>query len=242
MAFIIEKEIWEQFPGLAYVVAHADGIDAGAAVDLRADVEAEHADLLSSWTYPNPQSHPHIGAWRSAFRDAMGVSGGKFPSAVEALVRRVVSGKGVLPINPIVDFYNLVSVRHVVPVGGWDVDSLLGGDIVLRHTRQGETFTELGGGEEPVAAGEVCYSDAEELITRHFVWRQSEHAKVTPATRRLFLVSEILPEVGAEVAQAVRSSFVEGLKRYFGVDPLTAVVTDSAARWEWGDEPGRSRR
>ncbi|MEE8583506.1 MAG: phenylalanine--tRNA ligase beta subunit-related protein, partial [Acidobacteriota bacterium] len=181
--------------------------------------------------YPNPQSHPHIAAWREAFKQ-LGLSGKRFPSSIEALTRRVLSGRGLGNINPLVDFYNAISLQHIVPAGGWDVDDLQG-DALLYRTRGGEPFHELGTSKLIQAeAGEVAYADDEQLITRHFVWRQSDRGKITPATRRVLLVSEILGPVGAEVAGLVRESLEEGLREHFGVEARTEILDERVSRWE----------
>jgi DNA/RNA-binding domain of Phe-tRNA-synthetase-like protein len=235
MSFLIEKSIWEQFPEMLLVVAYADGIDNH--VDNAAVAEAlqqVQQEVTEGWAYPNAQSHPFIAAWRSTFRQAMNLKGGDFPSSIEALVKRVLSGRGLFSINPLVNFYNVVSLRHVVPVGGWDVDGMIGGNIHLRHTRAAETFHELGATDAvSVNAGEVCYADEAALITRHFVWRQSEEAKVTSETRRLFLVSEILPAAGRTVATEVSQEFLTGMRKYFGVDAQVSILQTGEERWDW---------
>lgn len=235
MSFFVEDAIWERFPGMTLVVAYADGID--NTVDnpaLSAAVEDVQRKTKDNWQHVNAQSHPLVAAWRNTFRSVMGLKGSNFPSSVEALTKRVLNGKGISSINPIVDFYNAVSLRHTVPAGGWDVDGLAGGDIHLRHTTAGETFHELGApAAVVVSAREVCYADEKALITRHFVWRQSEEAKVTPQTRRLFLVSEILAEGGDATAAEVENAFENGLRDYFGVTARTATLRPGDRRWDW---------
>lgn len=75
--------------------------------------------------------------------------------------------------NPLVDFYNLVSLTHVVPTGGFDLAEV-GSELRLRLTRDGDLFTAL---DEPapleVGAGEVAYAAGTTVLTRHFVWRQA---------------------------------------------------------------------
>ena len=235
MSFIVEDTIWNMFPGMQLVVAYADGIDNSYYnQELANDFRMAQQDLKTKWTYPNAQSHPSIAAWRTTFRSAMGLKGGDFPSSIEALVKRVISGKGIGSINSVVDFYNLLSLQYVVPVGGWDADGLADRDIELRLTRSGESFRELGAPSAvTVDAGEVCYGDAKALITRHFVWRQSEEAKVTAGTRRVFLVSEILPAVGAEVAAEVARAFSDGLSSYFEVGSRGKILSSGDNRWDW---------
>jgi DNA/RNA-binding domain of Phe-tRNA-synthetase-like protein len=235
MSFIVEETIWDKFPEMLLVVAYAADIDNSYYnQELADDFRIAQEELRAQWTYPNAQSHPNIAAWRTTFRSAMNLKGGDFPSSIEALVKRVLSGKGVGSINSVVDFYNLLSLQHVVPVGGWDVDGLAGGDIGLRLTRNDESFRELGSPSAiTVDAGEVCYADAEALITRHFVWRQSEEAKVTSDTHGVFLVSEILPEVGAKAAAEVAQAFSDGLASYFEVSSHGKIMSAGDTRWDW---------
>jgi len=184
VTFSVRDDVWHRFPGLLLVVAVArdlDNSDPNPAVlqELR---DAEH-HLKGSWEFPNAQSHPRIKAWRDAFRQ-LGLSGKEYPSSIEALARRVLSGGNVPDINPVVNCYNARSLRYLVPAGGWDVAGLPGGTIVLGLTTGTEQFRELGSAAAtPVGRGEVSYLAADTVITRHFVWRQSETAKVTPATR-----------------------------------------------------------
>lgn len=240
MAFIIDKAIWELFPGMLLVVASGRDLNnEGENPAVRQLLQDAQAELKENWQHPNAQSHPHIAAWRQAFQ-RMGVSGKNYPSAIESLARRVLSGREVAHINPLVDLYNAISLRHVVPVGGWDTDEMQGGDILLRLTKGGEPFTELGHSEPTAAAaGEVSYTDAEELITRYFVWRQSERAKIDPKTKNFFLISEILPEVGREVAERVRHNFVEALQPFFGVEPISAILDSGTSRWEFAEARAR---
>ena len=74
----------------------------------------------SASDHDNPQSHPRVAAWRTAMSE-VGISGRKFPSSIESLLRRAFKGGGPPHINPLVDFYNAVSLRHVVPAGGFDL-------------------------------------------------------------------------------------------------------------------------
>ena len=65
-----------------------------------------------------------------------------FPTSIEALLRRAMKGGSPFRINPLVDFYNAVSLRRVVPVGGFDLDRVPG-PLSVRLTRDGDTFSAL---------------------------------------------------------------------------------------------------
>jgi DNA/RNA-binding domain of Phe-tRNA-synthetase-like protein len=165
----------------------------------------------------------------------MGVSAKEFPSSIEALLRRALKGAEPFHINPLVDFYNAISLRHTVPAGGFDLADLSG--LELRRTVPGDTFRGLDTEERVVVPpGEVAYTDGTTVLTRHFVWRQSRVGLITPATRSVFLVSEILGEVGGFVAEAVCSDLSDGLVRYFGVAPQTYILSRGTLEVSW-DEP-----
>ena len=225
--FVVASEVFELFPGLKFPVAVAEEIHPTP------DAPGIETMWLQSWEeaartasdYHSPQSHPQVAPWREAMT-AMGVSGRKFPSSIEALLRRVFKGGEPPRINPLVDFYNAVSLRHVVPAGGFDLEDI-DGALELRLTRQKDTFQPLDGSSEVgVEPGEVAYASGNEILTRYFVWKQSRKGLLEESTRLLFLVSEVLGEVESDsgVANAVLEDFADGLRRYFNSEPAIFLV------------------
>lgn len=235
MSFRLDPAVWQRLPGMRIVVVAARGVDnATPRPAVEGELSAVESALRAGWEHPNPQSEPRIALWRDAFK-ALGISTKKHASSVEALVRRVLGGRDLPRISPLVDLYNAVSLRHRVPAGGWDLGDLQG-DLRLGFTAGGEPFHELGGdATDLVEAGELAYRDDDEVVTRHFVWRQAERGKVTPATRDVFLLSEILGGIGDEVAAAVRADLVEGLRRHFGIAATSAILAAPASVWELVD-------
>jgi DNA/RNA-binding domain of Phe-tRNA-synthetase-like protein len=141
--------------------------------------------------------------WRERFQ-AAGFPGKKFPSSIEAMLRRALKNSEPFFINPLVDLYNVVSLKHIVPAGGFDVDELHDFRLDLRPTRDGDSFHALDSDEvEDVPAGEVAYTTGDDILTRHFVWRQSKQALLTPDTTRAIFMAEVLGEVGTNVAREV---------------------------------------
>jgi DNA/RNA-binding domain of Phe-tRNA-synthetase-like protein len=233
MSFTIEPAIFERFPGICIVVAVAHGIDnRQERPAITAHWQETWADAASAARYGNAQSHPRVQPWRERFQ-AMGVSGKQFPSSIEALLRRALKGGPPFSINPLVDFYNTISLRHLVPAGAFDLEPLRG-PLELRLSRAGDTFLSLDA-DEPldVPPGEVSYANGSTILTRHFVWRQSKTGLVEPTTRDIFLVSEVLGEVGREVAEAVLADFRSGVQEYFGVTPQTSLLDARNHAIDW---------
>ena len=108
------------------------------------------------------------------------------------------------------------------------------GALELRLSRPGDQFLALDADELlDVPPGEVSYAAGQTILTRHFVWRQARTGLIGPATREVFLVSEVLGEVGREVAEAVLAAFRDGLQEYFGVAAQTFLVDAQHRGIEW---------
>ncbi len=224
--FTVAPEVFDRLPGLVIVVAWATGIDNE---EVNPTVDAEWA---SSWataglwadSLPNPQSHPHVKAWGDRLKTA-GVSRKDFPPSVEAVLRRAMKRGPRFVINPLVDFYNAVALRLVVPAGAFDVRTL-SHDVVLRTSRAGDTFWALDVAEPiPVPGGEIAYAAGSTVLTRQLMWRQSRAGLVTPTTTSVLFMSELLPEHPADLPDRVAEGFHDGFPRHFGVEPRMGRVT-----------------
>ncbi|QBD74731.1 hypothetical protein EPA93_01480 [Ktedonosporobacter rubrisoli] len=228
MHISIAPEIFTCFPGIRVIALTASGLDN----------QREQQEIRERWQaaweraaeevrkYGNAQSHPHVQPWREHFR-ALGVSAKKFPNALEALLRRAFKGDAIFYINPLVDFYNAVSLEYLVPVGGFDL-AMLPAPLEIRLTRAGDSFQALDEDiSQTVPAGEVAYVTGSTILTRHLMWRQARTALLTSTTHSAVLVAEVPGVLGAEVAENVRQTLQEGLQSYFGV-AATGFILDKA--------------
>src|SRR5260370_22331494 len=85
---------------------------------------------------------PQVEATRKAYK-ALGKDPSRYRGSAEALLRRVVAGKGLPQINAVVDVINLVSVESRLPIGLYDLWHIVG-EVVFRAGRAGETYQVLG--------------------------------------------------------------------------------------------------
>jgi DNA/RNA-binding domain of Phe-tRNA-synthetase-like protein len=234
MKFIVEPEIFDTFPGLRLPVAVVSDLDnRGPRPDVQALWHrAWRAAAEEAKPSGNAQSHPRVGPWRPAMK-AAGAPAKKYPSSIESTLRRALKGGEPYTINPLVDFYNHVSLKHFVPAGGFDLEGL-SESLELRLTREGDTFQAL---DEPAATavepGEVAYAAGSTVLTRHFVWRQSQHALISTSTRSAFLVAEVLGDLDPRVAEAVLEDFRSGLARYFDRPPDTFLLHAGHPEISW---------
>ena len=85
---------------------------------------------------------PPIAATRSAYK-ALGKDPARYRGSAEALLRRILAGKGLPQINAVVDIINLVSAESRLPIGLYDLARVTG-DVVFRAGRAGETYKGIG--------------------------------------------------------------------------------------------------
>src|ERR1700687_3404730 len=81
-------------------------------------------------------------ATRAAYK-ALGEDPARYRGSAEALLRRVIAGKGLPQINAVVDIINLVSVESRLPIGLYDL-AHVSGDILFRTGRAGESYKGIG--------------------------------------------------------------------------------------------------
>jgi lysyl-tRNA synthetase class 2 len=135
----------------------------------------------------NLASHPDVAGWRQVF-SSMGVKPSKYRSSLEALLRRVLKEKSLWTVNSIVDLYNCVSVRTLLPMGAFDLDKIKG-NIEIRYGKSGEKFYPLGSEEaEEVLPGHVVYADSEKICTWLWNHRDSRLAGLDEGSRRAVFV------------------------------------------------------
>ena len=107
----------------------------------------------------------------------------------------------------------------------------------MDETCQGDTFRPLDSvSTESVEPGEVAYASGNEILTRHFVWKQSHKGFLGESTRSVFLVCEVLGKVedqGGGLAQTVLEDLSEGLRRHFGAEAATFLVDEHRPVASW---------
>ncbi len=85
---------------------------------------------------------PQVETVRKAYK-SLGKDPARYRGSAEALLRRIVAGKGFPQINAVVDVINLVSVESRLPIGLYDLAHVTG-EIVFRAGRAGETYKGIG--------------------------------------------------------------------------------------------------
>lgn len=188
----VDPSIHAAHPDYVALVVLASGLANGPS-DAGSDAELTTAEAhLRASDLERATDHPHIASWRAAF-SAFGAKPSRYPCSAEALISRVLKGQPLPRINALVDLYNAVSVRHVVPLGGEDADGLEG-PLRLTVAAGDESFDPRGDGVdlEHAVAGEIVWRDDLGVTCRRWNWRQGRRTQINDDTRRAFFVFDRL--------------------------------------------------
>ena len=193
---IVSEKIFATFPDVLIGVIAAREIDNSAeSSEVMQNLHREETQVRERFATQQLSEHPHVAPWREAYRK-FGAKPKEYQSSVENLIRRVVKGYSLPHINMLVDLYNTISLRHIVPAGGEDLDKIEG-DIELTFASDNEPTVKLLG--EPEArspkTGEVIYKDAISAICRRWNWKEADRTKLSDDTHNAVLVIEALPPV-----------------------------------------------
>lgn len=216
MNFKVDPKIFTNFasPRIGVVVARGidnSGSDPEIASLLRQVEERVKADL----NIEELSDHPQIACWREAYRK-FGSKPRDFRCSIEALCRVVLRGSNIRNINKLVDLYNLISLKYILPVGGEDLDKMKG-DLVLGFAKGDEDYTPLDGEEnDPPGMGEVIYKDDIGVICRRWNWREGDRTKLSNETKNAILVIETLDPVSKGQLENALQELADLVKKYCG--------------------------
>lgn len=162
----------------------ADGLSGeplGAAFDAERDESIR--GLMRRFTGRAAADMPGVAETRGMFH-RLGVDPTKTRPASEALLRRVLQGKGLPHIHPAVDVCNLASLEHQLPLGVYDRTHVKGA-IYARLGRPNESYEGIRKASVHLAGRPLLADDAGPFGAPT---SDSERTQVTDATRELLVV------------------------------------------------------
>jgi len=205
----IDPLVWESHPEYVALLMTVDGL--GTLPDgtlAEAALNAAETATVGLLDGRAPEDLAEIAVWRGAFA-SFGVKPRVARSSVEALLRRCAVG---LPrIEPLTDLYNAVSVQHLVPIGGEDLDGY-DGPPRLVVADGSESFDTVADGQPVVQradAGEVVWRDDSGVTCRRWNWRQGTRTRLSSTTTRALFILDGLGD-GATDRVTAAADALEG--------------------------------
>jgi DNA/RNA-binding domain of Phe-tRNA-synthetase-like protein len=203
----IDAELTAKCPRVALACVTAD-VEAGATPEaLDQELRGCEEKVLRLAEPKAVLESAAILATRAGYK-ALGKDPARYRGSAEALLRRVIAGKGLPRINNVVDVINFVSVESRLPVGLYDLAHVQG-DITFRAGRVGETYKGIGKYDLNLE-GLPVFCDA--VGPHGSPTSDSERTMVTPATKQVIAI--IISFGGAETLARWGQQMTELLQKY----------------------------
>jgi len=183
MEISIDTELKRAAPNLVLGVVYGTVQVVKHAPQLWEEIEKRIEELQTTVSLESIDSIPSIQALRNAYK-ALGKDPSRYRGSQEALLRRILQGKGLYKINNIVDINNLISLESLHSVGSYDVEKLES-PIVFRVGKPEEFYKGIGKGIINVANLPV-FADA--LGPFGSPTSDSEKAMITLTTSKVMTV------------------------------------------------------
>lgn len=236
MKIKIDPHIFEQYPNVLLGVIALQNVDNHGEVDEITKLlrEAEKETIQKVNNVPVAE-HPNVLPWREAYRK-FGAKPKEYPSSIENLIRRISKGEQVRHINKLVDIYNVISLRHLLPVGGEDTDKIKG-DVLLTFASNDEQAIILLGEKEarPPYVNEVIYKDDNGAVCRRWNWKEADRTKLTEDTTNAFMVLEALPPVSREELEKATSELSDLIKNYCKGEITKTILDKNNTEYVWNN-------
>ncbi|PJF17563.1 hypothetical protein PSACC_02586 [Paramicrosporidium saccamoebae] len=229
--FLLDSEIQRRIPGIRILlftlrnVNQSDPVLQEKCQELLQSRWRDCRALFTGPTYAGVQSHPQLAAWRDCFK-SLGIPIKKFVCSAESLAKRAVKDPEPRSISPLVDFYNAISIRHLVSFGAFDLQSLQGRCMTFRFTKEGDVYSALDGTQEekmPVGeAANICEPNT--VLARHMNWRQSKFALIGNESKDVVMVAALLESLDNAALDKLKTDIHEQCKVLFDQETDIKII------------------
>jgi len=226
MLIRVFPDIFSDYPGaiIGVVVAHNVN-NSVVQADIKQLKQQAQANLRMHFTPNRLAEHAYIVPWITAYKH-FGAKPKKHIPSVLNLGQRALQGS-MPSINCLVDMYNIVSLKYLLPAGGEDLDTIVG-NIELMKAGQNEKAIILLGDKSPTQpeVGEVIYKDDNGAICRRWNWKEAERTKITPQTSNAIFIIEGLPPVDRNTIEVAINDLAHMIERYCGGTATVAILDE----------------
>ena len=152
--------------------------------DLWSEIDTLGAEYRATLTTESLKDMTSIQATRRVYK-LCGKDPSRYRPSGEALVRRVLQGKGLYQVDTLVDLINLASMKYGYSIGAFDADKFSGDTLTLGIGKEGEPYEGIGRGMINIA-GLPVYRDARGGVGTPT--SDHERTKVSLSTTRLLVL------------------------------------------------------
>jgi len=213
--YIIDEEILQKFPSIKTGIAIIEGVKVNKSDPSLEKLKKEVEQKYKGFTLEDINNISPIEAYRNFFR-SFGVDPASRHPSPDALLRRIIQGKGLYSINTLVDAYNVACLETNLGMSAMNLDKIKL-PVTLRFTNEGEQILLLGGEEtKTTKAGEVVYADSQEIVTLDLNYRDCDKTKITPSTKNVLLYVDGCPGISDSEIEKALNREIELIQKFCG--------------------------
>jgi len=129
--------------------------------------------------------------WRGVYKQ-MELKASKVLCSFESMYKRARKSGSLPRINPLVDVYNAISLKHALCLGAYDLEEVKGA-IEIRFAAEGESLLPIGASEaRELGPKAIIYADQAGPICAWWNHRDADRTKVEEGTRDgIFFVDDL---------------------------------------------------
>lgn len=189
MKLTVDKKVFRKFPKLNLGVIIVKGMDnSGRNTVVEKLLKEIEQYCRDTYVIKGLSDLPTITNWKKIYKTSR-----KHYSAMEPLLYNILKGKPIPKVNSMVNVYTYSMLKHMIPIGGDDLDKV-DGDIKVKIAEGYETLLTQDGIEHP-EEGELCYTDDKEVLARRFSWKESKKTKINHYTKNAVIYLDALPPI-----------------------------------------------
>lgn len=224
MKFVIENKVFETLNDMCVAVIVAKGIDNSKKIDeISSMLKDSITNAEKDFENIKVKESEYIKCYREAFQK-LNINPNKFMCSIEALLTRISKKKGMPEINAVVDLVNAVSIKYKLPMGAHDLDSMKE-DFYIRYSVNGDIFLPFGEtNTEEVDNNELVYVTSNDVRTRRWIWRQSEHGKIIETSSNIIFPIDAFIGINDDKAIKARDELSELLSKFFNCEIKTGLI------------------
>ncbi|MEI0748692.1 B3/4 domain-containing protein [Brachyspira pulli] len=224
MKFVIENKVFETLNDMCVAVIVAKGIDNSKKIDeISSMLKDSITNAEKEFENIKVKESEYIKCYREAFQK-LNINPNKFMCSIEALLTRISKKKGMPEINAVVDLVNAVSIKYKLPMGAHDLDSMKE-DFYIRYSVNGDIFLPFGEtNTEEVDNNELVYVTSNDVRTRRWIWRQSEHGKIIETSSNIIFPIDAFIGINDDKAIKARDELSELLSQFFNCEIKTGLI------------------
>ncbi len=224
--FSIGSDAAKQWPTINIGFAIIKGVQIQKSLPELEEEKAALIERVQKMTTDDINAMPSIQSYRKMYKEMKVDWHSRRPSP-EALLRRVIKGKGLYTVNTCVDAYNLVVMKHGISSGAFDLDTIEF-PTVLRLAKEGETIHLLGDAEPTVyMPTEIAYFDQKGGYNIDFNYRDSQRTAVTLETKNLMINIDGVYDISRKQVEHTLKETLDIITKYCGGTVEIAGIVSS---------------